>query len=100
MTALISLPLALLLDALFGEPPHYHPLIAFGKLADQVEKRLNPARLSLHAFGRGVTAWCLCVLPWVVLVTVLGYWLGGWWLSVLCDLQAGGVFTEYAVRLD
>jgi len=91
MTPLITLPLALLLDALFGEPPlRYHPLILFGKLAGYAEKRLNPARLSPHAFWPGAQAWCLCVLPWVVLVAVLDYWLGGWWLSVLCGWLALG----------
>ena len=34
---------ALLLDLLFGEPQKFHPLVGFGKLANLIEKQLNPS---------------------------------------------------------
>ena len=36
----IVLVLALLLDKYLGEPRRFHPLVGFGKLANNIEKRL------------------------------------------------------------
>ncbi len=46
---LIVLSCALLLDYFFGEPLRYHPLTAFGRLADWLEERLNEATASVRA---------------------------------------------------
>ncbi len=72
---------AVLLDKLIGELPRWHPLVGFGRLADAVERALNrdgARRL------RGVLAWALIVLPFVVLVG-LGKppGISGWLLDVL-----------------
>ncbi|MFS2123623.1 cobalamin biosynthesis protein, partial [Pseudomonas sp. Pseusp97] len=42
--ALLSV-LGLALDALLGEPKRWHPLVAFGRLADRLERRFNRSRV-------------------------------------------------------
>ncbi|HCU84101.1 adenosylcobinamide-phosphate synthase CbiB [Methylophilus sp. UBA6697] len=71
---------AVLLDFWLGEPRRWHPLVGFGWLATQVEKRLNP--LARQAQGSqylsGVLGLCLAVLPIVlssVLLMQLSFWL-------------------------
>ena len=81
MSFLLTLPLALLLDFMLGEPKRFHPLVGFGYLADKTEARLNQGAAILW---RGVLAWLVVVLPIVVTVYLLDQLLGGWWLSVLC----------------
>lgn len=84
MVALLTL-LAVLLDAVLGEPAHWHPLVGFGQWAYFLERRLNgrtegessgprshplvptqpqPTLLRLY----GVFAVVVAVLPWVLLV--------------------------------
>ena len=49
MITLLIIVVALLLDAVLGEPKRFHPLIGFGRLATAVERWLNrrtPARMS------------------------------------------------------
>lgn len=67
-TALIVL-VALLLDRCWGEPQRWHPLVAFGALANGLEQHLNPQGRG----GRwaGLLAWSLAVLPLSLLVGVL-----------------------------
>ncbi|WP_311771809.1 adenosylcobinamide-phosphate synthase CbiB [Pseudomonas nitroreducens] len=48
MLALLSV-LGVALDALFGEPKSWHPLVAFGKLADRLERRFNRSRVADRA---------------------------------------------------
>ena len=43
--ALLSV-LGVALDALLGEPKRWHPLVAFGRLADRLERRLNRSRVA------------------------------------------------------
>ncbi|MEP9316909.1 adenosylcobinamide-phosphate synthase CbiB [Pseudomonas sp. LABIM340] len=43
--ALLSV-LGVVLDALFGEPKRWHPLVAFGRLADRLERRFNRSRVA------------------------------------------------------
>lgn len=70
-----SFLLALLLDRLLGEPPRWHPLVGFGRLADRVEAWLRPsagarpARLVLSG-GLGVA---LLTLP----PALAAAWLSG-----------------------
>ncbi len=87
MLFLLSLPLALLLDFLLGEPKRFHPLVGFGNLADKIELHMNQAD---DALWRGVLAWVIVVLPIVALVYLLDQLLGGWWLSVFCGWLAIG----------
>ncbi|RTL47423.1 MAG: cobalamin biosynthesis protein [Rhodocyclaceae bacterium] len=49
-----------LLDRLLGEPHRWHPLVAFGQLANVLERALNQRR-----FTGGLIAWILAVLPFV-----------------------------------
>ena len=61
--------LGVVLDAIFGEPKRWHPLVAFGALADRLERRFNRARdddspSPAHIPGlgwrsHGVTAWAI-----------------------------------------
>ncbi|MGO4702828.1 adenosylcobinamide-phosphate synthase CbiB [Dyella sp. 2RAB6] len=76
MTAL-ALTLALLLDVLLGEARRAHPLVAFGGWARAIE-----ARLYRDARGSGVVAWCVAVLPPVLLSWLLAWWLPAWGVVV------------------
>lgn len=108
---------AVLLDRLFGEPPRFHPLVGFGKLADFIERRLNLSFAAAMAGGStagvrpatdpagragGVLAWALAVLPWVALAawvcdeSRLG-WIGD---VLLLTLALGGrSLAEHATRV-
>lgn len=66
MSVALTLLAGVLLDALLGEPRRAHPLVAFGRLAGYLEKRLWRDRR-----GPGVLAWVLAVLPLVVLAAGL-----------------------------
>lgn len=79
---------AILLDALFGEPRRAHPLVAFGRLAAWLERRLH--RDSIAA---GTLAWACAVLPWVALAALLQGWLWRWspWAAA-----AGAAVALYA----
>jgi len=57
------------LDALFGEPKRWHPLVGFGRLADAIEARLN--RAAGGARLNGALGWCLAVLPLTLLAWAL-----------------------------
>ena len=85
--SLLSLPFALLLDAILGEPKRFHPLVGFGRYADWLETRFNQ---SPHRFRRGVLAWCLAVLPFVFLLLILETLIGGFWLAVVFGWLAIG----------
>ena len=74
---------AVALDALLGEPRRRHPLVAFGRMAERLERRFNSAG---HGWrSHGVTAWVLAVVPLTVALTLLS------WLPVV------GVFVQIGV---
>ena len=77
MTTALAMVAAVLLDAWLGEPRRFHPLVAFGRLVGVVESRLYRD----HRFS-GIAAWCVAVLPIVIVAWVLGVWLmhGASWL--------------------
>ena len=67
---LLSLWLGWGLDRYFGELPHCHPLVGFGRLASWLEKCQNPNiiakekdRLKKSKRILGLWSWCLLVLP-------------------------------------
>ena len=65
----LSLLAGVALDVALGEPRRWHPLVAFGRLAERLEARFNA-----HGGGwrsHGVTAWCLAVLPLTALAWLL-----------------------------
>jgi adenosylcobinamide-phosphate synthase len=62
-----------LLDRLLGEPRRLHPLVGFGRLADEAERALRRGAPG-NAFGnrlRGLAAWTLIVVPPVILAKVI-----------------------------
>ena len=68
MELVLAIALALALDALLGEPRRHHPLVIFGGWVDRIEIRFN--RGEERRMG-GVAAWCLAVLPIVLVVYLL-----------------------------
>ncbi|MFK3791619.1 adenosylcobinamide-phosphate synthase CbiB [Pseudomonas piscis] len=78
------------LDALLGEPKRWHPLVAFGRLADRIEQRFNAAGRGWRSHG--VTAWVLAVLPLTLLATALSWFpYIGWLVEVLALYCALGL---------
>lgn len=97
MSALLGI-LGVALDARFGEPQGWHPLVAFGRLADRLERRFNRSRLAGEGDpgvgwrSHGVTAWVLAVLP----LTLLAWALAelpylGWLVQALALYAALGL---------
>ncbi|WP_178106679.1 adenosylcobinamide-phosphate synthase CbiB [Pseudomonas mangiferae] len=81
---------AVLLDAWWGEPRRGHPLVAFGRLAQRIEQRLNGGGQGWRSHG--VTGWCLAVLPPTLLVAGLSQVPGlGTPLAVLALYAAIGL---------
>jgi len=71
---------AVLLDGWLGEPRRWHPLVGFGWLVTQLEKRLNPShkQASRGQYIYGVLGVSLVVLPPVMLCLLimhLSIWL-------------------------
>jgi adenosylcobinamide-phosphate synthase len=52
--------LGVIVDRLFGEPRTRHPLVGFGRLATQIEARLNTGHRARPA---GILAWFVAVAP-------------------------------------
>ena len=86
----LSLLAGVALDAVFGEPRRFHPLVGFGRLADWLESRFNAA-----GGGRrldGLLAWALAVLPPTFLAGLLAQLpLVGELLAVLALYAALGL---------
>ena len=78
------------LDALLGEPRRWHPLVAFGRMADRIEQRFNSGGRGWRSHG--VTAWVLAVIPLTILATALS-WLPyiGWLVDILALYCALGM---------
>ncbi len=72
MSALIALA-GVLADQLLGEPPRWHPLVGFGRLAEKLEKRLNTPEATRFL---GVVAVSIAVLPLLLLAWLLEAWWG------------------------
>jgi len=79
------------LDALLGEPQRAHPLVAFGRLADRLERHFNgPEARGWRSHG--VTAWCLAVLPLTGLAWLLSLLPGiGWLVEIVLLYLALGL---------
>lgn len=85
----LLMALAVLLDRLLGEPRRAHPLIAFGRIADALEREMNRGEWRQW---RGLLAWLLMVMP----LTLLAWALAslpqiGWLFSVLLLYLATGL---------
>jgi len=83
MTTALAMVLAVLLDAWWGEPRRWHPLVLFGRLSRFIEGRCHADRRSA-----GILAWMLAVLPLVALAWLLEQWLGrlASWLAFAFDV--------------
>lgn len=66
MTVALSMVLALLLDAVLGEPRRWHPLVGFGALATTIERYLYADRRDV-----GIVAWTVAVVVPVALLAGL-----------------------------
>lgn len=55
------------LDAWWGEPRRWHPLVGFGRLAQALEARMNRGRAGVR---RGALGWALLVLPPVAVLAL------------------------------
>lgn len=63
---------AVLMDAVFGEPRRWHPLVGFGRFASAIEQRLwVPAAINEAQRWRGIVAVALAVLPCTLIVFAL-----------------------------
>lgn len=81
ITTILLLTIAgVLLDLLWGEVRRWHPLVAFGRLANAIERRLNRGN---HKFARGMAGWFLAVVPIVALSAALASLASelAWWLG-------------------
>jgi len=83
ITAMLAVS-AVALDGLLGEPRRWHPLVGFGRLAQAVESRLNPAsgRDTLLARIKGMLGVAILLTPLVALA---------WWL---CRLPGWGMLLD------
>jgi adenosylcobinamide-phosphate synthase len=72
MSALLTV-VAVVLDAVLGEPRRWHPLVGFGRWAKYLEELLNApaARGALARRVCGVAALFLAIAPWTLLAGVL-----------------------------
>lgn len=72
MSAWPAVPIAVLLDRLFGEPPRFHPLVGFGVLASRMEAAMRCANESAAASRmKGFAAAALLLVPFVAAAAVL-----------------------------
>jgi len=79
--------IAVAVDFIFGEPKRYHPLIGFGYLATQLEKKLNPSQRQALAQQRllGLLGLTMLIMPFVL----LAYWL--------CQIYFVGLIVDAAL---
>ncbi|WP_324732776.1 adenosylcobinamide-phosphate synthase CbiB [Pseudomonas paeninsulae] len=90
MSLVFSALAGVALDAVLGEPKRWHPLVAFGRLAERIERRFNAGGSGWRSHG--VSAWCLAVLPLTLLAGVLAQVSAfGWAVEVLALYAAIGL---------
>ena len=87
MLQLLTLPLSLIADRFLGEPKQFHPLVGFGAVVDRIEAKLNHGS---EKISKGVIAWVIAVMPFVLIVWLMDEIIGGWWMSILCGYLAIG----------
>jgi adenosylcobinamide-phosphate synthase len=83
MSTVLAMVTALLLDHWLGEPRRAHPLVAFGRMVNWIEKRM-------HADQRwvGVLAWSLAALPLSLVLWSVQRVMPAWisWVIAVCVL--------------
>jgi len=74
MTVSIVIILAIFLDALFGEPRRWHPLVGFGKVAAAIESNLNVDNLTkINSNLLGLIALSLLIIPLTAVTAFISY---------------------------
>lgn len=77
----VTVVIAFVLDFVFAEPRKYHPLVGFGNWANLLERRLNSSSASKVV---GVLAWCLAVMPLLVMFCFLdNLFSKNMWLDII-----------------
>ena len=73
MSVSVVVIIALLIDAIFGEPRRWHPLVGFGQLASWIEQKFNNQTFdsSLWLKLLGLIAWLIVVVPFVAFIVFL-----------------------------
>jgi len=72
VSTFLVLCLAILIDHLFGEAKHFHPLVGFGNYAKQIENSFNQSIDSEQTqLLKGVLSVLLAILPFYLLLTLL-----------------------------
>ncbi|MCG4455220.1 adenosylcobinamide-phosphate synthase CbiB [Pseudomonas sp. MMS21-TM103] len=90
MSLIVAAVAGVALDAVFGETKGWHPLVAFGRMAERIEQRCNAGGGGWRSHG--LSAWCLAVLPLTLLVGVLAQVpVFGWVVDVLALYVALGL---------
>lgn len=75
MLVSLTIVISLLLDAIVGEPRRWHPLVGFGNTAASLESILNRSKYNqLLLRLAGALAWCLLVLPAVMMVWYINHY--------------------------
>lgn len=75
MPLFVSALIGAALDALLGEPPRWHPLVGFGRMAAKMECTWNAKTADRW---HGLIAWAVCVLPLVAAATATCRLPHGW----------------------
>ncbi|MBU8975521.1 adenosylcobinamide-phosphate synthase CbiB [Lysobacter sp. MMG2] len=86
MSTALAMLAGMALDALLGEPRRAHPLVAFGRIAMGIERRIHRNRRLA-----GVIGWSIAVLPFVAIAALIVQALAAWsatasWLFAACAL--------------
>ncbi|MGH1543200.1 MAG: adenosylcobinamide-phosphate synthase CbiB [Arenicella sp.] len=79
----VSLILALAFDMLIGEIQRWHPLVAFGRLANMLEKRTNNYFDPVNSKLLGIFSWALLIVPATALMYWINPWHSLWWLDAI-----------------
>ena len=76
---------AVALDAMFGEPRRAHPLVLFGRLVSQLERRFHR-----DSRAAGVAAWLVgvaaAVVATILVAIAFARWPWAWWAFATCVL--------------
>ena len=89
LAAALAVPVALLIDRLWGEPPVWmHPVVAMGRLLAAVGRRIAPREEHVRdwpRFALGAVAWCLLALLFFAIYAFIQWLLPPmpWWLGAL-----------------
>lgn len=90
MELVLVLLAALVLDQLFGEIKHHHPLVGFGLLANVLEKHLNSASRSANKQKvMGGLAWLVLIVPFIAMYTFASQYLPWWFDAVFLYFAIG-----------